>query len=136
MKYSCQYVSLSRTENNLNIHAKSTIMYLETGAKIVCMNFKQTKGKYTVFIFDVKNQEWIKTKLRNEFTELLHKCYIEHTRKPNCKISTRSLMSHERVHKHGSGGERLSKWNGTVTDYECAKKPFHDFPRSFCVQWN
>lgn len=43
------------------------------------------------------------------------------------RFNTKAAMDHTRVHKGGSGGVRLSKFCGQVTDYECAKEPLHDF---------
>ena len=40
-------------------------------------------------------------------------------------------MHHDRKRKSGSGGIRLKKWCGEITDYECSKNPFHDFRRVY-----
>lgn len=131
MKYNVKYISLSQMESGLFVPADSVIMRLETGAKIICSNFHANKqGKYTVFIFDTKGN-CIKTKLGNDFTAVMYKCYTSHQQKIKSKVSTQSIMAHERKHKSGSGGVRLSKWNGQVTDYECTKNPYHDFRRVF-----
>lgn len=39
-------------------------------------------------------------------------------------------IKHDRRHKGGGGGTRI--FNGSITDYECRKDPFHDFRR----YWN
>ena len=116
MKYNVKYISLSQMESGLFVPADSVIMRLETGAKIICSNFHANKqGKYTVF----------------NFTAVMYKCYASHQQKIKSKVSTQSMMAHEQKHKSGSGGVRLSKWNGQVTDYECTKNPYHDFRRVF-----
>ena len=136
MKYSCKYVWFTtKMENDFLINANSVLIEFNSGAKIVCQNFHTNRqGKYEVFIYDSVKNIWIKANLKNECTKIMHECFMKHNKK--CKLNIRSYMSHSRVKKCGSGGTRLSKWNGTVTDYECSKVPLHDFPRSYCVNWN
>lgn len=37
------------------------------------------------------------------------------------------MMRHDRHHKGGGGGSRI--FDSSITDYECAKEPLHDFHR-------
>lgn len=49
--------------------------------------------------------------------------------------SIQNMMRHDRKHKSGGSGIRLDKENHyankTMTDYECSKKPMHDFQRVY-----
>ena len=38
-----------------------------------------------------------------------------------------AMMRHDRHHKGGGGGSRI--FDSSITDYECAKEPLHDFHR-------
>ena len=123
-------------ENDFVVYANSVVMEFESKAKVVCNNFHPNKrNKYKVFIYDPKNNIWIKANINNDCTAIMHECFLKH-RNMNSKVKIQSLMAHPRAKKKGSGGIRLSKWNGTITDYECAKVPLHDFPRSYCINWN
>lgn len=46
-----------------------------------------------------------------------------------------NMMKHTRKHKKGSSGMRLDKENyyanKTITDYECSRIAYHDFPRFY-----
>lgn len=137
MKYSCKYVWFTtKIENNFTVYANSVVMEFESGAKVVCHNFHTNKqGKCKVFIYDPVKNIWVKANINNDCIAIMRESFLKHQNE-NSKGKIQSLMAHPRVKKKGSGGTHLSKWNGTVTDYECSKVPLHDFPRSYCVNWN
>ena len=69
--------------------------------------------------------------MQNEITDKMVDFYIQKINAKYNDVNFKALMKHDRMKKKGSGGTRLSKWNGIVTDYECTKNPLHDFRRVF-----
>lgn len=112
------------------------------GTMIVAMPREFTKANAkdrTLSIYVWNGTRWIYLKkAKNSYTESMWKFHIDQNRKrkKKQKVNYNSLMRHSRAKKKGSGGQRLSKFTGTVTDYECAKQTLWDFPRAFNVMWN
>lgn len=121
---------------NREIPMNSIVLYLENNTILVCSNFNHSrKNKIELFAWLPAQKKWVKTYAKNEYTEIMWDYYRKHQKKQNNKrINYTQLMKHDRKHKSGGGGSRI--YNGTVTDYECAKEPMHDFRRSMCVHWN
>lgn len=120
----------------------TTVLSSENGTMITAMPREFTKANakdriLSIYVWDGAHWIYLK-KVKNFYTETMWKFHIEQNRKhkEKQKINYSSLMRHNRVKKKGSGGQRLSKFAGTVTDYECAKQTLWDFPRSFNVMWN
>lgn len=70
--------------------------------------------------------------MKNALTEEIWRYHFKMQRKSNVscyKGNYENMMKHDRKKKCGSGGVRLVKFCGQVTDYECRKDPLHDFPR-------
>lgn len=118
------------------------ILSSKTGTLIAAMpnEFRKANAKdriLSIYIWDGTRWIYLK-KVKNSYTESMWKYHIEQNRKrkEKQKVNYSSLMRHSRVKKTGSGGKRLSKFAGTVTDYECAKQTLWDFPRVFNVMWN
>ena len=121
--------------HKMEIRTNSIIMSFDNGVILVANNFRIQNGNLKLLVYNPSVKKWIRTIQRNEYTEAMIVCHNEHDQTTQIK-GIKQLMKHERQKKSESGGQRLSKWNGNVTDYECAKVPLHDFPRSFCVNWN
>lgn len=64
--------------------------------------------------------------MRNEYTKAMYYYYLS-LQKPYQKLNYKQMMTHDRKRKTGSGGVRLGKFCGQITDYECTKNPLHDF---------
>lgn len=112
------------------------------GTMIVAMPREFTKANakdriLSIYVWDGTRWIYLK-KAKNSYTETMWKFHIDQNRKrkEKQKVNYNSLMHHSRVKKKGSGGQRLSKFTGIVTDYECAKQTLWDFPRAFNVMWN
>lgn len=118
------------------------ILSSENGTMIVAMSREFTKANakdriLSIYVWDGTRWIYLK-KAKNSYTETMWKIHIEQKRKrkEKQKVNYSSLMRHSRVKKKGSGGQRLGKFTGTVTDYECTKQTLWDFPRAFNVMWN
>lgn len=110
----------------------SIMIKFENGSEILCMDFhKMHNQKLNVLCYDPFDKKWKHFCVKNEYTEMLWKYHRKYERKLSCKINCHALMRHDRRHKTGSGGVRLKKWCGEITDYECSKNPFHDFRRVY-----
>lgn len=100
--------------------------------EIACMNFRTPrKQKLNVIVYNSVEKTWTKCKMHNKYTEIMWNYYRKTQRRSHNKVNYAQMMKHDRKHKTGSGGMRLSKFNGTVTDYECTKNPMHDFRRCY-----
>ena len=131
-------MQLSRTLGGCNntVHGKefpmnSVILHLENGTDFVCTNFRQSrKNPLRVYCYTTTEKKWVITLLKGNYKEIMwdynRKCERKHRiRKGNYA----NMMKHDRVHKSGGGGSRIC--NGSITDYECAKNPLHDFRRCY-----
>ena len=124
----------SETVKNRAFNAGSVIMTLETGTIIACQNFQKINGKLPVIVYSVASKKWVKSLADGEIADTLCKYHARTAPKKhkNKKASNyEKMMRHDRKKKKGSGGSRLSKWSGQVTDYECTKNPLHDFRRVY-----
>lgn len=116
--------------NGRNFPADSIRIDFENGCILVGCDFNRTKnGKTEVFLY--KNEKWyIYFGVSDQYTREMWKFWKSfHNSKMLRRFNTRAAMNHDRRHKGGSGGVRLGKFCGQVTDYECAKEPLHDFRR-------
>ena len=108
------------------------ILRLDNKTELAISDFRFQNGKLEVFCYKPFGK-WKKFYLRNNYTKIIYDYYCKGKRKSS-NINCKQLMKHERAHKKGGGG-KISPTQ-IVTDYECAKEPFHDFRRSMYVQWN
>lgn len=114
----------------------SIILYFDNGNIIVSWDFNHRRTQpLECLVYISAHKKWIKTKLLNDYTEIMWNHHRKIQRKSRSKCNCTNLMKHDRKHKKGGGGGRIG-YAGTVTDYECRKEPFHDFRRSMYVQWN
>lgn len=107
----------------------SVILKLDNGIELVCTDFKHSrKEKLELFCYVPNKKKWVRFYAKNEYTELMWNFHRKHNKQHGKKINTRNLMKHDRKRKKPSGKPMLN--SQTVTDYECAKDPLHDFRRS------
>ena len=109
----------------------SVVLYLDNGIELVCTNFRQSRKKaLQVYCYLPTKKQWFITFLKDEHKEIMwdyhRKCERKHRIR---KLNYHKLMQHDRIHKSGGGGSRIH--NGSITDYECTKNPFHDFRRCY-----
>ena len=102
----------------------------KNGVEVFCSNFGKQNGKITVLIHIPNHKKFLKTEMRNEYTKEMYNYYLS-LQKPSQKLNYKQMMAHDRKRKTGSGGVRLGKFCGQITDYECAKNPLHDFRRVY-----
>ena len=121
------------------IHGKefpmnSVVLRLDNGITLICTNFHQSRKKpLKVHCYIIAEKKWGFAFLKGEYKEVMWDYYrkCEHKNKQKSfKGNYTSLMRHDRKHKKSSGGSKNSR-PGTVTDYECAKNPMHDFRRVY-----
>ena len=115
--------------------AETIVLQNEVGTEIFCSDFTLHKGKVHVYIHVAgEGKRFIKTEMRNEYTYAMYE-YAQKMKKEvdyiSKRASIRQMMSHDRKRKNGSGGVRIGKFCGQITDYECRKDPFHDFRRVY-----
>lgn len=110
----------------------TVVLVVDAKTEIMCMNFHTPrKNKLNVIIYDCVEKTWTRCKMQNKYTEIMWDYHRKTQAKPDHKTNYAKLMRHDRKHKSGSGGVRLGKFNGTVTDYECTKNLLHDFRRVY-----
>ena len=113
----------------------STILVRENGDIIVCATFSHLRKEnpIPVHLYIRKIGCWKSGVMKNAFTEELwafHNIQMQKHKKGKAfRGNYAEMMKHDRKKKCGSGGVRLGKFNGQVTDYECRKDPLHDFRR-------
>lgn len=119
--------------HNREFHMNSIILTLDNRMILVCNDFnhsRKDKVKLTVWLSDKK--KWVYTYAKNEYTEIMwdyfHANTNNRTRKAY-KANYENMMRHDRIHKGGGGGSRI--YDESITDYECAKNPLHDFRRCY-----
>lgn len=129
-------MKMFQTQRNTFIHNReilpeSIVCELSNGTILVGSDFKNKKGKKLPILFYVpKTHKWYLAYQSDEFTDAMYNFYRKiNKKKARRKTNFSALMTHDRVHKHGSGGSRIRKFCGQVTDYECTKNPLHDFKR-------
>ena len=107
----------------------SIILHLDNGVDFVCTDFRQSR-KTPLQVYCYTENKWVIKYLKGNYKEIMwdyhRKC--EHKSKAY-KGNYASMMKHDRRHKSGGGGSRIH--NGSITDYECAKNPLHDFRRCY-----
>lgn len=109
----------------------SVILSLDHHVKVICKEFKfDREKKLEVYVWLPTPKKWVRTKIRNDYSEVMYNYFCTHIRKRKSKANFEEYMKHDRRHKGGGGGTRI--FNGSITDYECRKDPFHDFRRC----WN
>ena len=116
-----------------NFPMGSIVLSLNNGMKLVCMNFNHSKKEpLELYVWLSKEKKWVLTRDKNDYTELMWK---EHRKKEHknriCKGDYVQFMQHDRKHKRSGGGVSPCNAKRVFTDYECSKKPFHDFRRCF-----
>lgn len=131
-------MQLSRTLGGCSnfIHGRefpmhSIVMQLNNGTELVCTNFRHSrKLPLELFCYIPTEKKWVRTYAKNEYTEMMWDYYRKCERKNRMrKGNYANLMRHDRKRKKSGGGSRI--YNGSITDYECAKNPMHDFRRVY-----
>lgn len=107
------------------------ILRLDNGTELVCTNFRQSRKKpLQVYCYIPTEKKWVVTSLKGNYKEIMWDYYRKCERKHRIrKGNYEQMMKHDRKHKSGGGGSRI--YNGSITDYECAKNPLHDFRRVY-----
>lgn len=129
-------MKIRRTLGNELYHGKqfpidTIILRSENGVEIFCSDFRMRKGKITVLIHIPGRKKFLKTEMHNEYTKAMYD-YTQQFKDDSKRLNYKQMMSHDRKQKCGSGGVRLGKFCGQITDYECTKNPLHDFRRVYC----
>ena len=114
----------------------SIILELDNGCILVASDFHHLrKSGLIVRIYSPTSKEkdkWVWVRLKNQYSEMMWDYYRKHQQKRSQDFrKCENMMRHERKHKAGGGGGTRI-FNGSITDYECRKDPFHDFRRC----WN
>lgn len=113
-----------------NFPADSVRMDFENGMILVGVDFDRTRdAKTKVFLY--RNGTWKAYFVSDNYTREMW-MYWKRFHKVSREMrhfNTQKAMDHDRRHKCGSGGVRLTPFCGQVTDYETRKEPFHDFRR-------
>ena len=113
----------------------STILVRENGDTIVCVTFARMRKTepIPVCLYVRETGCWKSGVMKNAFTEELWAFHIhqitENRKGKTFRGNYAGMMKHDRKKKCGSGGVRIGKFCGQVTDYECRKDPLHDFRR-------
>lgn len=132
-------MQIYQTLGQYPVHGKVLPMYSvvlrldDNKTEIICMHFNTSrKHKLNVIVYNCVEKTWTQCKMRNKYTEIMWNYHRQtQCKKSDHKTNYAQLMKHDRKRKSGSGGVRLGKFNGTVTDYECTKNPMHDFRRVY-----
>lgn len=103
-------------------------LVLVNGKTMVVSTRFNTRRSEPLIVSLWQNEKWETVRMLNEYTEALWHTYRKMQRKEK-KYNCEEMMKHSRKRKYASGGVRLTKFAGQVTDYECSKNPFHDFRR-------
>lgn len=118
--------------HNREILPGSIVCALPNGTVLSCYDFRKRDGKILVYFYMPSKNKWAKAYQNDKITDAMiayHNGIIK--KEKHRKTNFSALMTHDRVHKHGTGGVRLEKFCGQVTDYECTKNPMHDFRRVY-----
>lgn len=111
----------------------SIVLRLDNKAILVCSKFNHSrKQNLELLVWLPAQNKWVRTYAKNEYTEIMwdyfHANTNNRTRKAY-KANYENMMRHDRIHKGGGGGSRI--YDESITDYECAKNPLHDFRRCY-----
>lgn len=113
----------------------SVVLYMDNGGIIVTSDFQHKRNlPLLLWYYKPENKKWYIVHEKNAITEKMWEYHRETQRRSKKRTiyNCRHLMKHDRKKKKGSGGQILGMMNqNTVTDYECAKEPLHDFRRTF-----
>lgn len=110
----------------------SVVLCLENGVKIVCSDFqKSSKAKLFVTVWNPQTKKWGTALMRNKYSQIMCDFYRSKHKRRKASPNWAKMMEHDRKRKSGTGGVRLGKWCGQITDYECTKNPLHDFRRVY-----
>lgn len=118
------YAGMGRAENSLDNIIKDEIIRLYNNLPI---DWEEVKFLWIDWLEN--ENRWVRTYKKDQISSIMWRCYKKHKEKYD-KINYENMMKHDRRHKGGGGGTRI--FNGSITDYECRKDPFHDFRRC----WN
>ena len=113
------------------IPMNSIVLRFDNKAILVCSKFNHSrKQNLELLVWLPTQKKWVRTYVKNEYTEMMWDYYRKHQKKHKKKhINYEKMMKHDRTHKSGGGGSRI--YNGSITDYECSKNPLHDFRRVY-----
>lgn len=117
--------------HNKEFAMNSIILELDNKCILVSTDFHH-KRKYTlkVYVWLPNEKKWVYTYAKNQNTEMMWNYYRKHQQKRSHYFRKyENMMRHERKHKAGGGESRI--YDGSITDYECSKNPFHDFRRCY-----
>lgn len=119
--------------HNREIVPESIVCKLSNGTILVCSDFIKRKDKKIPILFYMPNKKcWCKAYQNDQFTDAMSDYHNKIIKKEKRrKTNFKALMSHDRLHKCGGNGKRLTPSCGEITDYECAKIPMHDFRRVY-----
>ena len=117
--------------HNKEFRMGSIILQLDNKMIFVCNKFNHSrKQNLELTVWLPTENKWVRTYTKNEYTEMMWDYYRKHQQKRNYDFrKCENMMRHERKHKGGGGGSRI--YNESITDYECAKNPLHDFRRCY-----
>ena len=110
-----------------NFHMNTIVLELDNGIVFTCeeKEFNHSVNDPLELIVWLPNENrWVRTYKKDQISSIMWRCYKKHKEKYD-KINYENMMKHDRRHKGGGGGTRI--FNGSITDYECRKDPFHDF---------
>lgn len=129
MKAKLYHIRMSEVRHRKQIPADSVLMVLSNGMEIICSDFSKTNLTAVSVYYD-GNWKSVHTQA-NKYTKAMKKFYYDNRKHLRGYVGTNyeGMMKHDRVHKGGGSGQRLTPFCGQVTDYETRKEPFHDFRR-------
>lgn len=108
----------------------SVILRLENGTEFVCTNFRQSR-KNPLQVYCYASGNWTMTLLNGKLKNIMWSYYRERMKiYRRRKANYKQIMRHERKKKKGSGSRIVTN---SITDYECAKNPLHDFRRTYYI---
>lgn len=128
----CNIVNEETIIHGLRIPKHAILLIPDTGTIIVSWKFHQKReNKLEVLCYSKKENKWYRFHEKNEYTEIMWNERRKHRKDLQEEyINYAYIMKHDRKHKKGGGGTRLTRSN-TVTDYECTSRPLHDFRRTY-----
>lgn len=117
--------------HNKEFRMGSIILQLDNKMILVCNNFNHSrKHNLELIVWLPTEKKWVRTYAKNQYTEMMWDYYRKHQQKRSHYFRKyENMMKHDRRHKGSGGGSRI--YNGSITDYECSKNPFHDFRRCY-----
>lgn len=109
----------------------AVVVELDNKVKLVSVKFNQPcKEKLFTYVWNPATKKWGTALMQNEYSRMMWRFYHDlHKPSRTYDGNYEEMMRHDRKRKYGTGGVRLRKWTGDITDYECTKVPMHDFRR-------